>query len=505
MSVGDRIDSGTETIASSDVATGARLAAFPIFVGTDVDRAVHNARVAAEVWSSAGYAFRRRAMLNWAREIVTRSSELVSAIGSENGKPADDAYMELVIAVEHIAWAARNAERVLRSRKARSGVLMANFSASVHHEPYGVVGIISPWNYPLFAPIAAMASALAAGNTVVLKPSEYATFVGTLLVDCFRRANHHLSRSVIEVVTGDGATGAALVASGVDKIGFTGSPATGQRILASCAALIKPVVMECGGKDALIVDADANVEAAAEAAAWGGFSNGGQTCVGVERIYVVEAVASRFVDALASKLRGVTSSSGPTSVYGPMTVPAQVDTVRRHVLDGIESAAALPLGGVERIRGRYIDPIVLVDCAETSSAVREETFGPVVTVRTVPDVGEAIRLANATPFGLGAAVFSKTNGQRIAAQLRCGMVSINSIIAFVSIPSLPFGGIGSSGYGRIHGAEGLREFSSSKAIAEKRFGIPGMNAMRLDRPGITMRLLRVLTAMRFSSKNKRAR
>jgi len=501
MTVDGRIESAADTVVSRDVATGDRLAEFPILLEADVDRAVHNARTAAEVWSNAGYSTRRRAMLGWAHEIVSRSSELVSAISRENGKPADDAYMELVIAVEHIAWAARNAKQVLRPRKVPSGVLMANYAAAVHHEPYGVIGIISPWNYPLFAPLAAMASALAAGNTVVLKPSEYATLVGTLVVDCFRSANQHLPRSVVELVTGDGRTGGALVASAVDKIEFTGSPGTGQRILASCAASLKPVVLECGGKDAMIVAPDADIDAAAEAAAWGGFSNGGQTCIGIERIYAVESVAPRFIAILTSKLRDITSGTGPGNDYGPMTVSAQVDTVSRHVLDGIESAAALPLGGLERIRGQYIDPIVLVDCAETSSAVREETFGPVVTVRTVTDVGEAIRLANATEFGLGAAVFSRADGQRIAAQLRCGMVSVNSVMAFASIPALPFGGLGKSGYGRIHGAEGLREFSVTKAVASKRYAVPGMNAMRLDRPAITMRLLRAMTALRFSARN----
>jgi len=500
MTVDDRVGNSEDTVVSVDVATGTPLATFPILVEPDVDRAVHGAQTAAELWSGAGFAARRRAMIGWARKLIASSDELVSMIGRENGKPADDAYLELVIAVEHIAWAARNAERVLRPRKVRPGVLMANYSASVHHEPHGVVGIISPWNYPLFAPVAPLAAALAAGNTVVLKPSEHATSVAMLLVDCFRMANPHLPKSVIEVVTGDGRTGAALVGSAVHKIEFTGSPATGRRILRECASTLKPVVMECGGKDALIVAADADIDAAAQAAAWGGFSNGGQTCVGVERIYVVDEIAAPFIDALTAELRGVKAAPSPSGDYGPMALAAQTDTVRRHVVDAIASGARTPLGAEERIRGRYIDPILLVDGAEASSAVQEETFGPTATIRTVPDIGEAIRLANGTEFGLGAAVFSRSDGERVAAQLRCGMVSINSVIAFVSIPGLPFGGVGSSGYGRIHGAEGLREFSVTKAVARKRYDVPGMNAMRLDRSAFTMRMLRRLTALRFSAK-----
>ncbi len=236
MTVDDRLGDAADTVVSRDVATGTQLGAFPVMGQADVDRVVQRAGQSAQVWSSAGFAARRRALTGWARELVSRSDEFVAEIGRENGKPADDAYMELVIAVEHIVWAARNAERVLRSRKVRSGLLMANYSAAVHYEPYGVVGVISPWDYPLFAPVAALASALGAGNTVVLKPSEYATSVATLLVDCFTTANPLLPDSVLALVTGDGRTGAALVDSSVGKVEFTRSPATGRRDVARRAA-----------------------------------------------------------------------------------------------------------------------------------------------------------------------------------------------------------------------------------------------------------------------------
>lgn len=493
-------DAEQEQLISRDASTGEQIATFAVHGRSQVDDAVARADSAAELWSSAGFVVRRKAMINWAREIVARADELVSLVQRENGKPTDDAYMELVIAVEHIRWAAHNAERILRTRSVLPGVLMANYSAEITHEPFGVIGVISPWNYPLFAPVAPIASALAAGNTVVLKPSEFATATADVLIDCFRRANSSLPRveGVLELVTGTGQTGAALVESAVDKIEFTGSPGTGRRILESCSHSMKPVVMECGGKDVLIVAADADVDAAAEAAAWGGYSNGGQTCVGVERIYVDRAVSAEFVQALTRRLQTVRSGSDPGSAYGPMTVSAQADIVRRHVVDAMSHGADTPLGGVERIRGRYIDPILLVDGDESSKAVQEETFGPSVTVRTVDSADEAIALANASQFGLGAAVFSRAHAQEIAAKLSCGMVSINSVIAFVSIPSLPFGGVRNSGYGRIHGAEGLREFSLTKSIARKRFSIPGMNAMRLDRPAITMRILRMVTTIRFS-------
>lgn len=504
MTIVDPVVAGPVMLAR-DAATDEEILSFAVYDQADVDRTVWLARDAARLWSGAGFSTRRRAMLNWSREIVARSDLLVSLIQRENGKPSDDGYMELVIAVEHIKWAADHAQSVLRRRRVSPGILMANYSATVGYEPFGVVGVISPWNYPLFAPIAPVASALAAGNTVVMKPSEHATAVALELVDCFRSANPDLAEGVLAAVTGGAATGAALVESSIDKLEFTGSPSTGRRILESCARSMKPVVMECGGKDALIVAADANVDAAADAAAWGGFSNGGQTCVGVERVYVEQAVADEFTTALAERLKPVHAGSTRGSGYGPMTVGAQVDTVRRHVRDAIESGARTPLGGEENIRGRFVDPILLVDGAETSSAVREETFGPTVTVRSVRDLDEAISLANASEFGLGAAVFSSSHADNIAARLRCGMVSINSVIAFVSIPALPFGGVGSSGYGRLHGAAGLQEFSVTKSIARKRYPLPGMNAMLMRRPRVTMPALRLTTKLRFGGRKRLSR
>lgn len=491
-------DAATARFDSFAPADGSLLDSFPDMDSVMVDSVVARARSATDRWAAVGVGQRRRALLAWAGELSRSSSEITELIHRENGKPRDDAYMELVIALEHIDWAARNAKRVLAPRRVSAGILMANFGARIHHEPFGVVGVISPWNYPVFAPIAPIASALAAGNTVVLKPSEYATGAASELVSAFRRANPGLDPAVLGLVTGRGATGAALVASDIDKLEFTGSPRTGRIIGAACAQRFTPVVMECGGKDALIVAADADVDAAADAAAWGGFSNGGQTCVGVERVYVDRSVSDRFLSALTSRLRDSHAGVADTCTYGPMTLEAQSGIVRRHVDAALAGGATAPLGGTERINGRLIDPIVLLDADESGPAVQEETFGPTVTVKVVDSIDQAIAHANGTEFGLGAAVYSKSDGHRIADKLRCGMVSINSVLAFVSIPALPFGGIGSSGYGRIHGAEGLLEFSRTKSITVKRFTIPGMNGMLLDRAAITMPALKVLTAARFS-------
>ncbi|MFV9455572.1 aldehyde dehydrogenase family protein [Rhodococcus sp. NM-2] len=496
--VGRRASGTPEFFASTEPAGGDLIDRFPNMDPAAVTAVVTDARSAGEQWSALGFAQRRRALLAWAGELSRSSRDLTDLINRENGKPHDDAYMELVIALEHIDWAARNAKRVLTPRRVSSGILMANYRARIQYEPYGVVGVISPWNYPLFAPIAPIASALAAGNAVVLKPSEYATAVARELVDAFHRANPGLDPAVLSLVTGRGETGAALVASGIDKLEFTGSPRTGRIIGKACAETFTPVVMECGGKDALVVAADADVSKAADAAAWGGFSNGGQTCVGVERVYVHQSIAAEFITALTARLTGAHAGVSGDCTYGPMTLEAQTDIVRRHVDEAVSGGAQAPLGAIERINGRLIDPIVLVNTDENGPAVQEETFGPTVTVKVVDSIEEAIALANGTQFGLGASVFSRENGQRIADKLRCGMVSINSVLAFVSIPALPFGGVGASGNGRIHGAEGLLEFSRTKSISTKIADLPGLNGMLLNRAAITIPALKALTRARFS-------
>lgn len=493
----------TEFFAALDKATGDVIGEFKAMNADDVAALVMAARAAGRSWHRLGFARRRSHLSAWARDIVAHSDDFISLIHRECGKPYDDAYIELAIAVEHIQWAARNAERVLRRRRVMTSMLMANFSAAVEYEPFGVIGVISPWNYPLFAPVAPLASALAAGNAVVLKPSEHTTAVGAELVASFIRANPDVPEGVLMLATGAASAGAGLVNGGVDKVCFTGSPRTARTILRACADTLTPAVMECGGKDALIVAADADIEAAADAAAWGGFSNAGQTCVGVERIYVHEAVSERFINALCHRLRKVKVGTEPDSTYGPMTLPSQAAVVVDQVRDAINRGASAPLGGSERFRGQVGEPIVLVDADESCAAVQEESFGPMVTIRTVADLDAAIRLANGTTFGLGAAVFSKADGQRVASALRCGMVAINSVNAFVSIPGLPFGGVGDSGYGRIHGAEGLREFSRTKSISTKLVDPPGLNGMLLKRQAVTMWGLRTMTGVRFRSVSRR--
>ena len=230
--------------------------------------------------------------------------------------------------------------------------------------------------------------------------------------------------------------------------------------------------MECGGKDAMIVDADADLAAAADAAAWGGVANGGQTCVGIERVYVVDSVRDAFLEHLQAELEGVRAGSDADASYGPITMPSQVDVIRSHVDDGLARGGAAALGGAASVGDRFVAPVVLTDVPEDSTAVSEETFGPVIVVNRVRDADEGVERANASGYGLGGAVFAKKRGVELARRMRSGMTSVNSMGSFAFVPALPFGGIGSSGFGRIHGADGLREFSRAKAITRQRFPLP---------------------------------
>jgi aldehyde dehydrogenase (NAD+) len=312
--------------------------------------------------------------------------------------------------------------------------------------------------------------ALAAGNAVVFKPSELTPGVGAWLAATF--AEVVPEQPVLLVVAGLGETGAALCRSGVDKLAFTGSPATGRKVMAACAETLTPVVIEGGGKDALIVDDDADLDAAADAAVWGACSNAGQTCVGVERVYVHERVYDDFVDRVTSKARELRADDGVDAKIGPITMPGQLDLIREHIEDAIARGGRAVLGGPGAVGDRYVQPTILVDVPEDARAVQEETFGPTMTVTRVRDMDEAVARANGTRYGLASTVFGKARALSVARRLRAGMTSVNSVISFAAIPSLPFGGVGESGFGRIHGPDGLREFSYAHAIARQRFRPP---------------------------------
>jgi acyl-CoA reductase-like NAD-dependent aldehyde dehydrogenase len=500
-----------DTFDSVNPATGEVLASYGIDSAREVAAAVGRAHGAAAWWGGLSFSGRRLRLLAWKSHLTRNLGELARLVHDETGKPLDDATLEVVNTVLHLDWAARHAHPVLRPRRVRSGIAMMNQASSVEYHPLGVIGVIGPWNYPVFTPMGSIAYALAAGNAVVFKPSELTTGVGQWLV---RSLSEVLSKvfgdtePVLQLVTGRGDTGAALARSGVSKLAFTGSAATARKVLAAAAETLTPVLAECGGKAALLVAADADLDAAAAAAAWGAMANAGQTCVGVERVYVAEAVYRSFLGKLTDRLAQLRPGDGDGAAYGPMTLPAQADVVRRHLADAVARGGRALYGGLDSVRSPYIHPVVLVDVPADSAAEREETFGPVVTVTSVPSLADAVRLANASPYALGSAVFTKRRraGLRAARALRSGMTSVNSVISFAAVPALPFGGSGESGFGRIHGADGLREFSRAKAITRQRMR-PLVRTTTFERSDRDMRrivtLVTVLHGRRYKPKRRR--
>ena len=471
-----------ESFDSLDPASGEVLASYPIADQAEIETAVARAREASQWWAGLGFEGRRSRLAAWRRSLARRTEELADLVHRENGKPKADAVLEILLTIEHLAWAAKAAPKVLGPRRVGSGILAANQAATIEYPPLGVIGVIGPWNYPVYTPMGSLAYALAAGNAVVFKPSEFTPGVGVWLAESFAEAV--TGPPVFQVVTGLGETGAALCRAAIDKLAFTGSSATGRKVMATCAENLTPVLMECGGKDALILDDDGDVGAAADAALWGAMSNAGQTCIGIERAYVTERNYDAFIRELTTRAGRVHAGTS----YGPITMPSQINIIERHVNEALDAGARAIVGGRESVHAPFVDPVVLVDVPSDAAANTEETFGPTLTVTKVRDADEAVEQANATGYGLAGAVFAKARGMELARRMRTGMTSINSVIAFATVPQLPFGGVGESGFGRIHGADGLREFTRAKSITRQRFAMP-VPLTSFRRPAAADRLL----------------
>ena len=454
------------TFTSLNPATGEQLAEFPVMEKIDIDSALTRANLASAQWQALGFDGRKKILMAWNKIIVNRVDEISELIHKESGKPLSDAKLEASLAMAHLAWAARNAEKYLGNEKRNPGALMFNMKAQVIHKPYGVVGVIGPWNYPIFTPMGSITYALAAGNTVLFKPSEFTPSVGKWIVDSFAEVSPN--KDILILITGDGQTGSYLTESKIGKIAFTGSTSTAKKVAETCAKSMTPVVLECGGKDPVLVDLDADLDLAAEYTTWSAMSNAGQSCIGAERVYVHEKVADEFIKKVSENAAALK----PGINYGAMTMPKQIDVVRRHVTDAITSGAKVIMGGVESIGERFISPVILADVPEYSSAMTEETFGPTIAINRVPDMNTAIELSNATNYGLGASVWSKSAGESIAKKLNCGMVAINAAFSYAAVPTMPFGGVKDSGYGRIHGPEGLLEFTYAQTVVSTKFKLP---------------------------------
>jgi len=455
---------------SYNPSNGEMLSAYPIFSGKDVARVVERAGEASEGWVKLGFSGRKKTLLAWSSYIINNIEHISHLISLETGKPLSDSRLEVSNAVNHIGWAARHAEEIMRTSHRAPGALMANMSATVERSPVGVVGVIGPWNYPIFTPIGSIAYALAAGNTVVFKPSEYTPGVGMWIDESFNAISP--IAGVMTTITGLGETGNALCCSAINKLSFTGSTRTAKLVAAACATQMTPVVLECGGKDPVIVASDANLDRAVDATIWSAMANAGQSCIGAERVYVDERVADAFLEkaiALASTLTAAAPGEGN---YGASTMPSQIGVITSHLKAAIKDGGRFAYGSMKSIQEPFVQPVILVDVPENSTAVREETFGPIIIINRVKSMKEAIQLSNNSRYGLGANIWSKRQGKKIASQLHCGMVAINSTFSFAAISSVPFGGVKDSGYGRIHGPEGLLEYTYARTVVRTRFNLP---------------------------------
>jgi succinate-semialdehyde dehydrogenase/glutarate-semialdehyde dehydrogenase len=439
----------------------------------DVDALVARARDAQGSWAALGHAQRARRLLACRARLARNAAELAEMAHAETGKPVLDALFEVAAGCAMLGWVAAHAKRFLSDRRVATRPFVVK-RATVHYEPLGVIGVISPWNYPIGIPLQSLPYALGAGNTVVFKPSELTPETGRMLSQCFAPAGD----DVVVLAHGDATAGARLVTSGIDKLVFTGSPATARRILTLAAERLLPVVLELGGKDAMIVCSDANLDHAASALVGAAFANAGQTCMASERALVDEAVYDRFVDKVLELAAGLTLQRGPTSWMAPVARPEQIDLVEKRLAAAVSGGATILLGG-HRLPDSpaYFAPTVVVGVPRQSELWREESFAPVVSIAPFKDEEEAVALANDSSFGLSSSIFTRDRrkARALASRISAGGVNINDAMTGAAIAGLPFGGVKRSGYGRLQGPEGLWELSRTTSIVEPRLmGAPSL-------------------------------
>jgi succinate-semialdehyde dehydrogenase/glutarate-semialdehyde dehydrogenase len=457
-------------IVSYDPGTGAEIGRAPLSSAEEVKAAVERARAAQPSWAKLSFRERRRVILRARQLLLDDADEIAQLISRETGKPAAEALaMEIVPTLDAMHYFAHAAEHLLRAQKIDIGQYgLMGRSSRLIFKPLGVVGIISPWNFPLATPAQEIVMALMAGNAVVLKPSELTPLIALKLAELFERAG--LATGLLEILTGDGSTGAALIDARVDKIMFTGSVATGKRVAEAAAKYLTPVVLELGGKDPMIVLEDADINNAARGAVWGAFANSGQACASVERCYVQESIADKFIERIVAETKALKQGLGsdPVIDVGSMSNERQLQIVSDHVEDAKARGAHVLTGGrrATNLRGLFYEPTVLTDVDHRMTIMRDETFGPVLPVMTFKTEAEAIDLANDSLYGLTASVWTRniSRGQRIAALVHAGTVMVNEVVYTHGIAQTPWGGIKESGYGRTHGRMGLLELVNAQHV-----------------------------------------
>lgn len=467
---------GKEEVVSFNPATGEEVGRVRQASERDVREAVKNAREAQVDWAKLPFRHRAKYVMKAREVLLAQMDEIARLISDEMGKPVAEALStDIAPALDLMQYFARNTGRLLRPESLNIGIYgWMGRSSKIIYQPMGVVGIISPWNFPLSIPLGEVTMALMAGNAVVLKPSEVTALVGVKIGEIFEKAG--LPKDVLTILSGGGTVGEALVKSGVDKMMFTGSVATGKKIMAMAAETLTPVVLELGGKDPMIVCRDADLEMAARAAVWGAFTNSGQACSSVERVYVHNSIAKDFTRRVVDLTEQLTQNYGHDSdtEVAAMSSERQIKIVEDHVEDFKNSGAEILTGGARNTvfpDGVFFQPTVIGGATNDMRGMREETFGPTMPIAVFEDEADAVRLANDTEFGLTASVWTKdiSRGRALAKQVRAGTVMINEVLYTHGIGQTPWGGFKHSGHGRTHGKLGLMELVAPQHIHTNRF------------------------------------
>ena len=464
------VQTRTRKIVSVNPATGEVLRELDCAGEGEVLAAVTRARAAQAAWAELGLRRRIAILREFQMKLHAKKTEIATTITREVGKPLVEALVtEVLVVLDAARFLIDNAWRLLREEPVPHGNLATKLKrGSLVREPHGVIGIISPWNYPFSIPATETLAALVAGNTVVLKPSELTPLVALELASLLHASG--VPEDVFQVVVGDGLAGAALLRSPIDKLVFTGSVITGKRIATAAAERLLPVVLELGGKDPMLVLDDADVDVASSAAVWGAFVNAGQACLSVERCYVHRSLYEEFAQACAEKTKQLRIGNGMDSHtdVGPMIHDRQVRIVESHVEDAIARGARV-LAGATRLRElgvNYYAPTVLTDVTHDMRIMREETFGPVLPLMAFDSDEDAVRLANDSEYGLAASVWTRDSkrGESLARRIHAGTVMVNDVISCFGISEAPHGGVKSSGVGRTHGRFGLDEMVRVKYL-----------------------------------------